>query len=100
MFIQPIPPSRIQELRKMVRVVPTELRNLARAERQQLIKMDLKTPGTSSYISSHGGMTNNNLLKEVINSLRAKNAETFYKAPSVAMEKTAAPQVVKADMIL
>ena len=99
MFVQHIQKSNIQQLRKMVHQVPTELRNLARAERQHLIKMDMQKPGTASYVFSHGEATKNNVLKQVINELRAKNAETFYKLPNTQMPKPAMQQVVKADMI-
>ena len=99
MFVQKLANSQIQELRKMVKVVPNELRNMARIERQNLIKMDLETPGAASYISSHGGTANNNILKEVINALRTKNAETFYKIQNGQIQKPTMPQVVKADMI-
>ena len=100
MFIQQSPQSQIQVLRKIVKAVPTELRNMARAERQELIKMDLVKPGSASYVISHGEATKNNILKEIIRELKTKHAENFYKLQNNPIVKPSMPEVVKADMIL
>ena len=100
MFVQHVQKSHIQQLRKIIHQVPTDLRNMARAERQHLIKMDMKKPGTSSYVFSHGEATKNNVLKQIINELRAKNADSFYKLQNTPTQKPAMPPVIKADMIL
>lgn len=101
MRIPALKASNVQELRKLVKQVPTELRDLARMERRHFMKMDAKYPDSSAYAIARGGAYNNSRLAQVVDELRQKNAAEYYnKQPFTISTERKMPNVVKASSYL
>lgn len=101
MRIPALKASNVQELRKLVKQVPTELRDAARIERREFLKMDAKHPDSSSYAISRGGAQAASKLAKFIDELRSQNATEFYnKQPFTISTERKMPNVVKASSFL
>lgn len=101
MRIPSVKASNVQELRKLVKQVPTELRNAARKERREFLKMDLTQPGSASYVIARDGAQEASKLAKFIDELRLQNATEFYnKQPFTISTERKIPNVVKASSFL
>ncbi len=107
MRIPALKAENVQILRKLVDKVPVELRNAARAERKNLIRMEKEMEGSSSYAVARGALNANAELAAFVDKLNAKSAVSFYQRQPIGKIVNPAPvaqekrslQYVSASMI-
>ncbi len=107
MKIPALKAENVQNLRQLVKKVPVEIRDIARKERQNLIKMDKEMPGSSAYAIARGALNGNADLAKVVDVLNSKNAVNFYQRqpigkivnPKITPEEPRELHYVSASMI-
>ncbi len=107
MRIPALKAANVQNLRKLVDKVPTELRDAARAERKNLIRMEKEMEGSSSYAVARGALNANAKLAEYVDKLNAQSATSFYQRqpmgkivnPAPVAQEERSLQYVSASMI-
>lgn len=81
----------VQSLRNLVKKVPAQLRDKARAERQAVIRMEKQSEGSSSYAISRGALNSNATLSEFVKKVQS----TFFQRQpigNIAVNKTVPKQ--------